>query len=238
MTDLKKLTFVSSNPLLDGNVELEAYEADDLMIVTHKSIKALFKSKLLLKGVKTRYELLFNSPERIAIKCSVSDGNVELEEIGDIMLLSLDNEIQKNNASIIAGNRAFDRAIISYLMLDEIDSKTIYSDVEINPYKAENKASKPQEKAKFNPDGLIDFKTKEEALSYVPYSPFLDNKREQKVKKRPLRELLEMAETDSEVGSFLQYIKTNERVKQPNVVNLQNALKILGWEYTEKPLNK
>lgn len=106
-----------------------------LIIIEHAALEDIVFNNLHIEGF--RYDLIpiagvSNHP---VVKCVMEDGNGRrIVAIGEAHPSSLINEISRQNPTIMAGNRAFDRAAIRYL---DLDGK-VYSSEEIQDNNEEN----------------------------------------------------------------------------------------------------
>ncbi len=132
-------------------------------IVTHKSLEDIILNQLPIDlGVAYRFEPWPNSHHAVA-SCIMSDKTGrQVQTVGEAMPCTLDTQVAKDNPTVIAAQRAFDKAATKYLALE---SKVVTQE---NPEPTKPIVSKPAEKPgtiktsvvpepeKPNPVGIVD----------------------------------------------------------------------------------
>jgi hypothetical protein len=98
-----------------------------------KPIKVIFHDSLqeVIHEAKVKYDFNFivANPDHTVVVCAMTDGSGRLiREVGEAIPATLDTEIARNYPSLIASQRAFDRAAIRYL---DLPGK-VFSNMEIS----------------------------------------------------------------------------------------------------------
>lgn len=98
-----------------------------------KPIKVIFHDSLqeAIHEAKVKYDFNFivANPDHTVVVCAMTDGSGRLiREVGEAIPATLDTEIARNYPSLIASQRAFDRAAIRYL---DLPGK-VFSNMEIS----------------------------------------------------------------------------------------------------------
>ena len=127
------VTFHSMTPII-GNVELESYEKDGAILVTHKSLLSWLACNMG-PGKLIQTCQLVAAPHSTENKpvwvCNIQSQTMgDYSDVGEASAKSTD-EIERNFASTIAQNRAKDRAILFYLNLEPMNGIRIMSETEL-----------------------------------------------------------------------------------------------------------
>lgn len=123
------------SPYTGIEYELETFDKERndsiLTIITHNSLEKLMHDKLMISDLRTSYRSNFIecNERHTVVECFIEDvSGRRVSSIGESTKQSLDSDIAKKYPSLIAFQRAFDRAIIRYLSLEG----RCYSDTEIS----------------------------------------------------------------------------------------------------------
>lgn len=117
----------------DRIFQIETYEREEsgkkLSFISHKSLEKLFYDmKAIQPSLTYTAKMLMANDDRVVFEGQILDGNqTYLPKIGESCASTLHGKIAQDYPVLIAHQRAFDRAFISYLSLDE----KLYSDMEI-----------------------------------------------------------------------------------------------------------
>ena len=100
---------------LDKEIELRTEKYGDLELISHQSLVDVFSE---LDGVDITYDVVSSDLRHSVIFGTISDdkGN-RVTELGEALDASLSNDIARMYPTTMAFTRAFDRAVVKYLML-------------------------------------------------------------------------------------------------------------------------
>lgn len=128
----------------DHIFQVETYTREEkgksLSFITHKSLEKLFYDiKEIRPSLTYTSRMIMINEKRVVFEGQIADGEqIYLPKIGESCADTLHGEIAKDYPVLIAHQRAFDRAFISYLNLED----KMYSDIEIiNTENGEKEAS-------------------------------------------------------------------------------------------------
>ena len=112
---------------LDREIELRTEKYGDLELISHQSLVDVFSE---LNGVDITYDVVSSDMRHSVIFGTITDdkGN-RVTELGEALDASLANNIARMYPTTMAFTRAFDRAVVKYLMLPGKN----YSNTEILP---------------------------------------------------------------------------------------------------------
>jgi hypothetical protein len=112
--------------------EVNAYQStnergDEVLIIYHRSLQRLgYEIMATNPNFKVSYKDVATNPKYCVVRCNISDGKIDVEEVGETTPETLENDISKMYPCTLANNRAYDKALIRYL---DIPGK-VYSDLE------------------------------------------------------------------------------------------------------------
>jgi len=100
---------------LEKDIELQTEKYGDLELISHQSLVDVFSG---LDGVDITYSVISSDTRHSVIFGTISDSKgIRITEIGEALDASLANDISRMYPTTMAFTRAFDRALVKYLML-------------------------------------------------------------------------------------------------------------------------
>ena len=118
---------------LNANFEFVTFEkkgdrGQNIRIILHDSLQDVIHNQVKT-GLRYSFEIVSADPAHSVVICSMTDKDGrEVREIGESIPKTLDSEIASNYPTLIASQRAFDRAAIRYL---DLPGK-VFSNMEID----------------------------------------------------------------------------------------------------------
>lgn len=118
----------ATSSLLGTEIELKEYE-DGMYVIPHDALEGIVMKNSARFGVS--YKAVSVSANHNVVECKIEDTvtGIEITKVGESIDKTLATPIARNYPTLMAYQRAFDRAAIAILM---IDGKKVYSSLELD----------------------------------------------------------------------------------------------------------